>query len=166
VNYQRDLLEIDSDTPLFLENLISRIFEVGCQEEGIFRISAGADDMARVQRRLEADNYDVSNEDVHTCAGVLKKWLRDCVREPLIPNELYDLCLEIGKHDPSSHDGSRVVVTQQLSQVCRNLPPVNLLILRRLVQLTDKISSPEHIKTTRMTVANLAIVLYPSMIRR
>jgi hypothetical protein len=163
---QRDLLEIEADIPVFLGNLIDRIESTGCEEEGIFRISASSEDLARVRRQLEAHDYNVSKESAHTCAGVLKKWLRDCVREPLIPDELYDQCMEIGKRDPSAQDGSKVVVVQQLSQVARALPPVHLLILRRLVQLASKLSSPENIKKTRMSVENLAIVLYPSMIRR
>lgn len=140
--------------PKILEILMDKLLEMdGFSSEGIFRKPGSTSEVEKLKDRFS--NGDLSTdgvEDVHTIASLLKLWLRELV-EPIIPDELYDLCVEV------SRDKNECV------RVLGHLPLYNRSILIYVCQFLHKMTDPEVSKRTKMTIENLAVVFSPNIIR-
>ncbi len=78
------------DVPRVLLALIDAVFRLNASKvEGIFRLSAGAEELKIVKERLDEGNYDVmtGTTSVHVPCALIKLWMRE-LPEPLIPNSL------------------------------------------------------------------------------
>ena len=155
------------DVPLVVPYLILLlIHHGGLDAEGIFRLSASADEVASVRQRLDHHDYHAleSIDSSHTAAALLKSFLRD-LTDPLIPAALYDRCIELGR----SHmlkDRPVAVRRSELTDLMVGVPTLNRRVLFHLLALLCTIgNTPAHSERSRMTPQNLSIVFAPSVLR-
>lgn len=76
-----------------IELCICALLELGVEEEGLFRIAAGASKVRCMKLRLDSNCLDletaVEYRDPHIIASVLKSYLRQ-LPEPLLTHHLYE----------------------------------------------------------------------------
>jgi len=152
--------------PSLLTALITKLEELGgYQTEGIFRLSASQSTLKSLRIRVEQGDFSMRDiRSPHVPAGLLKEWLRG-LKEVIIPDSLYDKCISLcetleregGKMGPQSR--------QQLLNIFKKVPEVNLRVLKIIVKLILVISHPLNVEKTKMTEKNMAIVFAPSILR-
>ncbi|RCH92990.1 hypothetical protein CU097_006478 [Rhizopus azygosporus] len=136
---------------LFLTNAVHELN--GKKTEGIFRVPGDADMVTDLRVRIENGNYDSTGiEDPNVPASLLKYWLRD-LAEPLIPERLYQRCIE------NANDGEKAV------DIINSLPDCNRRIVLYIISFLQDFTEPEVIQHTLMNVYNLAMVFAPNFLR-
>ncbi|KAI5118195.1 hypothetical protein M0805_005549 [Coniferiporia weirii] len=140
--------------PIVLPFLADGILALGgTKSEGIFRIPGDGDSVSELKIRIERGYYNLEGvDDPHVPASLLKLWLRE-LADPLVPTELYNDCVACAK-DPDA-----------CVQMVARLPTINRRVVLFVVSflqlfLDDKIQS-----VTKMTSANLALVMAPNLLR-
>lgn len=98
--------------------------------------------------------YEVKTDSPHVPAGLLKMWLRE-LQDPLIPDNLYQACVDCASAD--------VPELKQALQVYQQLPQLNKSIIEHLAGMLAEICA--NSQQNLMTVENLAIVFSPSFLR-
>lgn len=154
--------------PWLLTSLSEAILRFGgTSQEGIFRIAADNEDIARFRLQLDCVDWsrappsDVTSlmngelVDVNILACVLKSWLRE-LPDPLIPFSLYHEALHVAE----SPQGACALVTEKM-------PPTgqNRLVLGYLLRFLQVFAATEHSQHTRMDQSNLAMVWAPNVLR-
>ncbi|MES1907419.1 MAG: hypothetical protein MHM6MM_000539 [Cercozoa sp. M6MM] len=147
--------------PRIVTSLTRRIRELdGFRAEGIFRLSAGADDLAQLRTQLVGGDYRIERakggNDPIVPAAMLKEWLRG-LREPLIPFSQYDFCIERAKN--------KDLTAGRILKLMAKLPESNRALLEYLIKMLQEASQEEYVVTSKMTLPNLAIVFSPSFLR-
>ena len=153
--------------PRILPVLLSAIESLGgFTAEGIFRLSVSSDELLSARKRLEKGEYALSSIDSpHVPAALLKAWLRD-LSSPLIPSTLYAQSIELGKLSPSSFfDDPNTAHITALTQLVSSLPQLNRRVLYVLLTFLCRLSDPQWVEASRMSVMNLAIVFAPGLLR-
>ena len=155
------------DVPLIVPYLILLlIHHDGLDAEGIFRLSASADEVANVRHRLDNHDYHAleSIDSPHTAAALLKSFLRD-LADPLVPASLYDRCIELGRSH-MLNDRPLAVRRSELTDLMAAVPTLNRRVLFHLLALLGVIGhTAVHSERSRMTPQNLSIVFAPSVLR-
>lgn len=101
----------------------------GTLTEGIFRVSADADEVSALKAcldRFEDSAMLAASQDAHAPASLLKLWVRE-LYEPLIPDSLYTECVSM------RHDDTQVSANSVASLVDR-LPDLNRKVLCHLIR--------------------------------
>ncbi|KXS12662.1 hypothetical protein M427DRAFT_502256 [Gonapodya prolifera JEL478] len=133
----------------------------GCKTEGIFRVPGDADSVAELKCRIENRNYDVSGIfDPSVPASLLKLWMRE-LADPIIPVELYDQCIGVGRKEMEKRNEA----TENAWDIVKQLPPLSRAVANYMVQFLRIVADPEHQKITKMTLNNLAMVFAPNFLR-
>jgi RhoGAP domain len=125
-------------------------------EEGLFRVSGDAAEVAELKQLLDAGQspkYEAYH--VHSVAGVLKQYFRE-LAEPLVPFDMYDALVELAQ---SVSDAACV---SALALFIGRLPPANFDFLSRLALFLRKIAECEG---NKMTYSNVAVVFAPNIFR-
>jgi hypothetical protein len=126
----------------------------GQQCEGIFRVPGDAEAVTALRVSIENNRYELTDVyDPNVPASLLKFWLRD-LADPLIPMQLYDLCLE------NSGDIHAI-----LSQVILKLPPVNRRVVDYMIGFLKVFAQEQSARVTKMHVDNIAMVFAPNFLR-
>ena len=114
----------DAKVPIILPFLADGIIALGgLQAEGIWRISGDNDTMSELKVRIDRGYYNLEGiDDCHVPASLLKLWLRE-LEDPLIPESMYNECLE------SASDPEKVVAT------VKRLPTINRRVMLFVVSL-------------------------------
>ena len=100
----------------------------GTVTEGIFRVSADADEVSALKScldRFEDGAILASSQDAHAPASLLKLWVRE-LYEPLIPDSFYNECVSM-RHDDQEASAANV------AGVVDRLPDLNRRVLCHLV---------------------------------
>lgn len=156
--------------PWILTTLCEAVLKMGgASTEGIFRIAADADELSFIKLVIDCINFDLLEDegdildllnqdsdepvDVHVFACLLKQWFRSLM-EPLIPFNLYEVCLE---YSSSPADATSIVVNQ--------LPTLNRLVLGYLIRFLQVFAAPENVNFTKMDDSNLSMVWAPNILR-
>ncbi|XP_077307697.1 SH3 domain-binding protein 1 [Lithobates pipiens] len=129
----------------------------GMQEEGLFRLAAGASILKKLKASLGAGARDLAEfiNEPHAVAGALKSYLRE-LPEPLMTSELFDDWMRAASiKEPEKRQES-------FREVCAKLPPENYNNLRFLIKFLAKLG--EHQEVNKMTPSNIAIVLGPNLL--
>ncbi|XP_072276341.1 SH3 domain-binding protein 1 isoform X2 [Pyxicephalus adspersus] len=129
----------------------------GMQEEGLFRLAAGASILKKLKTSLGAGAKDLAEfiSEPHAVAGALKSYLRE-LPEPLMTSELFDDWMKAASiKEPEKRQES-------YREVCAKLPPENYNNLRYLIKFLAKLA--EHQEVNKMTPSNIAIVLGPNLL--
>lgn len=100
----------------------------GILTEGIFRVSADADEVSALKAcldRFEDGAILAASQDAHAPASLLKLWVRE-LYEPLIPDSFYTECVSM------RHDDAEVSAANVAALVDR-LPDLNRRVLCHLI---------------------------------
>lgn len=101
----------------------------GTLTEGIFRVSADADEVSALKScldRFEDGATLAASQDAHAPASLLKLWVRE-LYEPLIPDTFYMECVSM-RHDDS---GSSAI---SAGAIIERLPDLNRRVLCHLIR--------------------------------
>ena len=156
--------------PWILTTLCEAILKMGgAGIEGIFRIAADTDELSFIKLVIDCINFDLLDDDgdilellnhntdepvdVHVFACLLKQWFRS-LKDPIIPYELYDECLE----SSSSRREIAVIVLEKL-------PKENKLVLGYLIRFLQVFAAPENANLTKMDDSNLSMIWAPNILR-
>jgi len=149
----------DLEVPLIVPVLIKALRDLGgVNMKGIFRISAGKDELISLRKQLEKGDFEVKVDSPHVPAGMLKEWLRE-LAEPLIPAELYVECVSAVR----DMDQAPEIMSKSVVELFNRLPALTQKVIRTIGELLKEIA--ENSGVNLMTMDNLAIVFAPSLLR-
>lgn len=140
--------------PLVLPFLADGILALGgTKSEGIFRIPGDGDNVSDLKIRIERGYYNLEGvDDPHVPASLLKLWLRE-LADPLVPTELYNDCVACAK-DPDA-----------CTQMVARLPTINRRVVLFVISFLQLFLEEKIQSVTKMTSANLALVMAPNLLR-
>ncbi|XP_016394308.1 rho GTPase-activating protein 17b isoform X1 [Sinocyclocheilus rhinocerous] len=154
---EEHLKRTSREIALPLEACIMMLLETGMQEEGLFRIAAGASKLKKLKAALDCSTSQLEEfySDPHAVAGALKSYLRE-LPEPLMTYQLYEEWIQASNiSDPDKR-------LQALWVVCDMLPKANKTNFRYLVKFLAKLALESDVN--KMTASNIAIVLGPNLL--
>jgi len=134
----------------------------GFQTEGIFRVPASSKELDALKTTISQGDYNIPNNlSPHVPAGLMKDFLRT-LRDALIPEEYYMKCISLVlKADKENSPVDKKTFREILSK----LPKTNVAVLKFLTDFIHRVAAPENLEINKMTVANLAMVFAPSVLR-
>lgn len=95
----------------------------GTLTEGIFRVSADADEVSALKScldRFEDSAILAASQDAHAPASLLKLWVRE-LYEPLIPDSLYVECVSMRHDDPEASAANVAALVDRLPDLNRRV---------------------------------------------
>uniref|UniRef100_A0A6J0TB96 SH3 domain-binding protein 1 isoform X1 n=1 Tax=Pogona vitticeps TaxID=103695 RepID=A0A6J0TB96_9SAUR len=138
-----------------IEACVKMLLTSGMQEEGLFRLAAGASILKKLKYSLDSGIPDELCADPHAVAGALKCYLRE-LPQPLMTFELYDDWLKAAStKEPETR-------LDCLRDTCSRLPKDNYNNLRYLIRFLAKLAEQQEVN--KMTPSNIAIVLGPNLL--
>ncbi|XP_067314467.1 rho GTPase-activating protein 17b isoform X2 [Pseudorasbora parva] len=154
---EEHLKRTSREIALPIEACVMMLLETGMQEEGLFRIAAGASKLKKLKAALDCSTSQLEEfySDPHAVAGALKSYLRE-LPEPLMSYQLYEEWI----HASNISDSDKRL--QALWVVCDMLPKPNKNNFRYLVKFLAKLALESDIN--KMTASNIAIVLGPNLL--
>jgi len=140
--------------PIILPFLSDGILALGgTKAEGIFRVPGDSDSVSELKLRIDKGYYNLDGvDDPHVLASLLKLWLRELC-DPLVPHELYNDCITHAS-DPDACIG-----------VVERLPTINRRVVLFVVSFLQLFLDERMLAATKMTSANLALVMAPNLLR-
>ncbi|MBZ3872484.1 SH3 domain-binding protein 1 [Sciurus carolinensis] len=157
VSLASHLQELARDIALPIEACVLMLLSEGMQEEGLFRLAAGASVLKRLKQTMASDPCSLEEfcSDPHAVAGALKSYLRE-LPEPLMTFDLYDDWMRAASlKDPAAR-------LEALGEACHRLPRENLSNLRYLMKFLALLAKEQEVN--KMTPGNIAIVLGPNLL--
>uniref|UniRef100_A0A9J7XWN0 Rho GTPase-activating protein 17 n=1 Tax=Cyprinus carpio carpio TaxID=630221 RepID=A0A9J7XWN0_CYPCA len=154
---EEHLKRTNREIALPIEACIMMLLETGMQEEGLFRIAAGASKLKKLKAALDCSTSQLEEfySDPHAVAGALKSYLRE-LPEPLMTYQLYEEWIQASNvSDPDKR-------LQALWVVCDMLPKANKSNFRYLVKFLAKLALESDVN--KMTASNISIVLGPNLL--
>ncbi|KAK7804264.1 hypothetical protein U0070_019388 [Myodes glareolus] len=157
VSLRTHLQELGRDIALPIEACVLMLLSEGMQEEGLFRLAAGASVLKRLKQTMASDPHSLEEfcSDPHAVAGALKSYLRE-LPEPLMTSDLYDDWMRAAS---LKEPGARL---EALHGVCGRLPQENFNNLRYLMKFLALLAEEQEVN--KMTPSNIAIVLGPNLL--
>ncbi|XP_063165387.1 SH3 domain-binding protein 1 [Candoia aspera] len=140
-----------------IEACVMMLLTAGMQEEGLFRLAAGASVLKKLKYCLDSGSniLDEFYADPHAVAGALKCYLRE-LPQPLMTFELYDDWLKAASAKESE------IRLEYLKDACNHLPKDNYNNLRYLIRFLAKLAEQQEVN--KMSPSNIAIVLGPNLL--
>jgi len=160
----RDHLEsfsISSGIAFPIQLCVTRLMELGLEEEGLFRLSAGQAKVKRLRAEIEAGqaslaSLEAGHSDHHLLTATIKSYLRE-LPEPLMGGELYQDWLEAGTLEG---DDKFDAVWNLLQH--EHLPRENYKNIQYLFKFLNLVTTLSD--QNKMTASNLAIVITPNVL--
>jgi hypothetical protein len=140
--------------PIILPFLADGILALGgTKSEGIFRVPGDNDSVSSLKLRIDKGYYTVDGvDDPNVLASLMKLWLRE-LSDPLVPDELYNECVQNSK-DPEA-----------CIQIVERLPTINRRVVLFVISFLQIFLEERTQTITKMTPANLALVMAPNLLR-
>jgi len=143
--------------PIVLPFLGDSIIALGGKSaEGCFRVPGGADEVLEMKARIDRGEYTwpptPKFDDPHIAASLFKLWLRE-LRDPLIPEEYYDISVESAESPP------------KVIEIIHRLEPINLKVIRFVIGFLQVFAEEGVVRGTKMPVQSLAMVFAPNFLR-
>lgn len=140
--------------PIILPFLADGILALGgTKAEGIFRVPGDNDSVSGLKLRIDRGYYTLDGvDDPHVLASLMKLWLRELC-DPLVPEELYNECIQ------NSKDAEACV------QIIERLPTINRRVVLFVISFLQLFLEERTQSLTKMTPANLALVMAPNLLR-
>jgi hypothetical protein len=140
--------------PIILPFLADGILALGgTKAEGIFRIPGDSEGVSELKLRIDKGHYNLEGvEDPYILASLMKLWLRELC-DPLVPEEMYNDCVTSSK-DPEA-----------CIKLVQRLPTINRRVVLFVVSFLQLFLDDKIQTTTKMTSANLALVMTPNLLR-
>ncbi|KAH7912259.1 Rho GTPase activation protein [Hygrophoropsis aurantiaca] len=147
-NYPREKI------PIILPFLADGILALGgTKSEGIFRVPGDSDSVSDLKLRIDRGYYTLSStSDPNVLASLLKLWLRE-LHDPLVPEEMYNDCITHAR-DPDA-----------CVRLVQRLPTINRRVVLFIVSFLQLFLEEGVMRETKMTSANLALVMAPNLLR-
>jgi len=130
----------------------------GTLTEGIFRVSADADEVSALKScldRFEDGAILAASQDAHAPASLLKLWVRE-LYEPLIPDSFYVECVSMRHDDPEASAANVAAIVDRL-------PDLNRRVLCHLIRFLQVRETRERkfyeISSTVFTMHLVAVKL-------
>jgi len=124
--------------------------------EGIFRRSGNISRINELKRKINEGNIiDMSSEDNHVVAGLLKTFLRD-LAEPLLTYELYDEIIQFLDWPKEERSRNVKLILRE------KLPVENYELFKYIIEFLVQIMDRKDFN--KMTSSNLSIVFGPNLI--
>lgn len=139
---------------------VTRLVALGLEEEGLFRLAAGASKVKRLRAELEAGLNSLPSleaADHHVLTATIKSYLRE-LPEPLMGADLYQDWVEAGQ---LAEETDRFDAIWNLLQD-EQLPRENYRNIQYLFRFLHEVSRYEE--KNKMSASNLAIVITPNVI--
>lgn len=125
----------------------------GTKSEGIFRVPGDGDSISELRVRIDRGYYTLDDiEDPHILASLLKLWLRELC-DPLVPEEMYNDCITNAQNPVAC------------VQMVQKLPTINRRVVLFVISFLQLFLKEEIQAITKMTPANLALVMAPNLLR-
>jgi len=143
----------EAKVPIILPFLADGIIALGgLQAEGIWRISGDNDTVSELKVRIDRGYYNLEGiDDCHVPASLLKLWLRE-LEDPLIPESMYNECLE------AARDPEKVVA------IVRRLPTINRRVMLFVISLMQ-LFLHDDIQALTVRLTDTPLYQYPHPIR-
>ncbi|ELR25295.1 RhoGAP domain containing protein [Acanthamoeba castellanii str. Neff] len=142
----------DEKIPIILKTLTKAIIDTqGHKTEGIFRVPGKNDEISRLKAQFNKVDYTITSDDPNDLGGCLKMWFRE-LKDPLIPNSIYDECVLVANNP-----------AECLEMVDTRVPELNKTVIYFLLGFLQEMS--RHAGVTRMGSANLGMVFAPGLLR-
>ncbi|KAJ3569619.1 hypothetical protein NP233_g4926 [Leucocoprinus birnbaumii] len=140
--------------PIILPFLADGILALGgLRSEGIFRVPGDGDSVSELKLRIDRGYYTLDNvDDPFVLASLMKLWLRELC-DPLIPDEMYNECI-MNSNNPDS-----------CIRIVERLPTINRRVVLFLISFLQLFLEEKTQNITKMTPANLALVMAPNLLR-
>ncbi|KAJ3824642.1 hypothetical protein EV361DRAFT_949479 [Lentinula raphanica] len=140
--------------PIILPFLADGILALGgTKSEGIFRVPGDGDSVSELKLRIDRGYYTLEGvDDPNVLASLMKLWLRELC-EPLVPEEMYNECVENAK-DPEA-----------CVHIVKRLPTISRRVVLFVVSFLQLFLEEKVQGVTKMTPANLALVMAPNILR-
>lgn len=140
--------------PIILPFLADGILALGgMKAEGIFRVAGDSDSVSELKLRIDRGYYTLDSvDDPHVLASLLKLWLRELC-DPLVPDEMYNDCITHSREP------------ETCIQLIRRLPTINRRVVIFLISFLQFFLEEKVQAATKMTSANLALVMAPNLLR-
>jgi len=140
--------------PIILPFLANGILALGgTKSEGIFRVPGDGDSVSELKLRIDRGYYTLDGiTDPHVLASLMKLWLRELC-DPLVPEEMYNECIT------SSKDVEACI------RIVERLPTINRRVVLFVVSFLQLFLDDRIQNATKMTPANLALVMAPNLLR-
>ena len=156
----RDPTRGDPNLPSFFNVLVAHIIRNGLCKEGILRVSGSFTGIEALKSAFEvtprAVDVDLSREDVHCVAGLMKAWLRQ------LPSFLTPENTKAFVTFMAAHPKPGQAEAQDLRRlVGRRIQPSVAAVIRRLCELILRIA--EHEAQNKMTLDNALICVVSSL---
>eukprot|EP00795_Rhopilema_esculentum_P012729 gene12729-3453_t len=160
--FEKNLAEIcnnQTQLPRFFNKCLEHIELVGMDTEGIYRISGNKQDIESLLRRFDVErnlDFQELGISVHAVTGGLKQFFK-LLPAPLVPVEFYQPILD-----------SMVIMNaderlKKLKEIIQKFPKYNLATFKHLMMHLKRIT--DHKANNKMDVRNLAICLFPTVMR-
>ena len=157
----RDPAGSDPFLPSFFCVLADSIIKWGLKTEGIFRISASTVTVKALRSKFEASpravDVDISGEDAHSLAALMKSWLRQL--PPFVDPPGDQPILEFIAQHPDLTQGPVLLEFRRI--VKKVFLPSNLAVLKKLSELIIKVAANE--KINKMSLSNIYVCLLPAL---
>jgi len=138
--------------PIILKTLTKAVIDTnGHKTEGIFRVPGKNSEIARLKTQFNKMDYSITSDDPNDLGGCLKMWFRE-LRDPLIPDAIYDDCVLVA-NDPN----------QCIEIVKTRIPEINRNVICFLLGFLQEMA--RHSSVTRMGASNLGMVFAPGLLR-
>lgn len=140
--------------PIILPFLSDGILALGGpKSEGIFRVPGDNDSISELKLRIDRGYYTLDGvDDPHVLASLMKLWLRELC-DPLVPEEMYNECI-LNAKDPDA-----------CVRIIERLPTINRRVVLFVVSFLQLFLEERTQRVTKMTPANLALVMAPNLLR-
>ncbi|XP_054667968.1 T-cell activation Rho GTPase-activating protein-like [Grus americana] len=146
----------DGTLPQPIQDLLALLAEHGPSTEGIFRLAVKEHVSRELREALDSGaEVHLESQPVHVLAVLLKDFLRK-IPSKLLGAELYEEWMS------ALQKTSRQEKLAALREVAGKLPQANLLLLKSLLSLLQRIS--RNAASSRMTAGNLAICVGPNLL--
>jgi len=153
-----------TSTPPVVCDSIAFLRHAGLNTEGLFRIPGDKDTVDAIRSKYDRGAKGYLGEadmetSVHDVATLLKQWIRE-LPEAVIPSDSYEGLMELVRNDMKLENPLTV---QDLVTLVASFPKEHKELLGFLARFFKEIS--EFAEENKMSVANLATCLTPSMMR-
>ncbi|KAJ1173633.1 hypothetical protein NDU88_005462 [Pleurodeles waltl] len=157
IDLETHLEKFSREIALPIEACVMMLLSKGMNEEGLFRLAAGASTLRKLKMSLAGGSGAMEEfyTEPHAVAGALKSYLRE-LPEPLMTFELYEDWMKAASlKEPEGR-------LEAFRAAFNKLPERNQTNLRYLVKFLSKLA--ENQEVNKMTPGNIAIVLGPNLL--
>jgi len=150
----------ESGLPIVVDSVMQSLRHDGISELGIFRQSGSRQVVRELKEQFDQGKTVVlDNLEAHTRGDLLKLFLRE-LPDPVFPNKVFDLCIDVEKQFREDHSLPKWVASTKC--IIDELPTPNYILLRELCYFLIEVA--QHASVNAMGATNLATCFGPNIL--